>query len=94
MDKNATGQKKVYKFLVEYITEHLYAPSIREICDGCGYYSTSTVAAHLVRLQKKGLIELSDKFAANRCIKLVGYKLIKEEQSNGEKQRTNIHGMA
>lgn len=75
--KEATGQKKVYDFIVKYMTEHLYAPSIREICESCDYNSTSTVKSHLDKLYDKGLIELGD-YGNSRCIKLVGYKLVKE----------------
>lgn len=70
------ADKKVYDFIVDYTRRHLYAPSIRDICKGCGYSSTSTVNAHLYKLQHKGLIKLGEN-GQPRCIKLVGFKLIK-----------------
>lgn len=73
------GQNKVYDFLVDYITTNLYSPSIRDICDGCGYKSTSTVQSHLISLERRGLIALEN-YGSPRCIKLVGYKMVKEKQ--------------
>ena len=76
------GQDKVYDFIVAYVKENLFAPSIRDICQGCGYTSTSTVATHLYQLQKRGLIELPNEWGSPRCIKLVGYKLERVEDGN------------
>jgi repressor LexA len=49
-------QQEVLDFLVAYIRDHGYAPSIEEIGDALGMRSTSTVAYHLEALTKKGLI--------------------------------------
>lgn len=50
-------QQAVYDFIVEYISENAYSPSIREICNGVGLKSTSTVHNHLRRLSDDGLIQ-------------------------------------
>lgn len=71
-------QERVYNFIVEYVKEHLYAPSMDDIRKGCGYSSKSTVSNHLYNLQAKGLIELGE-YNSPRCIKLVGYTLKKED---------------
>lgn len=49
-------QQEVLDFLVAYIRDHGYAPSIEEIGETLGMRSTSTVAYHLEALTKKGLI--------------------------------------
>ncbi|MBC7542644.1 MAG: transcriptional repressor LexA [Candidatus Sericytochromatia bacterium] len=49
-------QQEVLDFLVAYIRDHGYAPSIEEIGDALGMRSTSTVAYHLDALTKKELI--------------------------------------
>lgn len=67
----------VYDFLVNYITECLYAPSIREICEGTYLSFTSSVYSQLCKLEKEGRIELRGN--SPRAIKLVGYKLVKAE---------------
>lgn len=52
--------EKVYRFIVEYITENTYSPSVRDICKGVGIKSTSTIHNHLNRLQDEGRITYSD----------------------------------
>ena len=71
-----SGTERIYNFLVEYIKENKFAPSIREICTGAGFYSTANVSAHLDKLQMLGKIEIKPN--TSRAIKLVGYKLVKE----------------
>lgn len=53
-------QEAVYSFIVEYISENAYSPSIREICVGVGLKSTSTVHNHLRRLSEEGLIQFHE----------------------------------
>ncbi len=48
----------VYSFLVDYIKNNGYPPSIRDICKGVGIKSTSTVHNHLKRLSELGRIEM------------------------------------
>ena len=65
-----SSRERVYKFIVDYMTEHQYAPSIRNICEGTGLKSTSTVYSHLINLEMDGLI----KFNGVRCIAVEGYR--------------------
>lgn len=55
MQKLTKGQQKVYDFLQEKSKEGI-PPSVREICDGTGFKSTSTVHYHLKALEKLGYI--------------------------------------
>ena len=50
-------QQEVYNFITEFIAEHGYSPSFREIMKGCYFGSVSTVAGYVDRLIKKGVIE-------------------------------------
>lgn len=72
--------ERVYAFLVEYVTNNGYPPTIREICDGVGVKSTQTVCTHLKRLQSMGLIHTEE--TKPRAIRLVGYKFVKEEEED------------
>ena len=74
---NRDSKELVYDFLVNYITECLYAPSIRETCEGTYLSSTSSVYSQLCKLEKEGRIEI--KGNSPRAIRLVGYKLVKAE---------------
>lgn len=62
-------QQEVLDFLRSAIAERGYVPSIREIVEGLGLHSTSTVHYHLTGLAERGLIRW-DK-GKNRAIQLV-----------------------
>ena len=49
--------KMVYDFIVEYVLTHGYAPCTKEICQGTGYSSTSTINHAMKELFEKGLLE-------------------------------------
>lgn len=74
-----TGLERVYRFLMNFITENCYSPSVREICEGTGLSSTASVSDHLMKLELMGKIEMKRNVA--RTIRLVGYKLVKMEES-------------
>ena len=38
--RRGTGQERVYNFIVEFIKNNGYAPSVREICVGTNFSST------------------------------------------------------
>lgn len=50
---------KVYKYVIDYIADNGYPPSIREICAKLGIKSTATAYAYLDRLKQRGLLEKS-----------------------------------
>lgn len=70
-------RQRVYDFLVEFMIKNGYAPSVREITDGVGLKSTSSVYAHLVHLETEGQIET--KPHSPRAIKVVVYEYKKVE---------------
>lgn len=57
-DQGIVSRRKIYNFMLEYMQEHFYPPTIREICDAVGLHSTSTVHAHLLVLDRQGKIKL------------------------------------
>lgn len=57
MSKRAEMQQRIYQFILAYIAEHGYAPSVRDICDAVGLKSPSTVHFHLKNLAELGYIE-------------------------------------
>ena len=57
---------EVLEFIKDYIQSELMAPSVREICDGVGIRSTSTVHRYLHRLEKEGRIRMAT--GKNRAI--------------------------
>lgn len=47
----------ILKFIKSFIDRNGYAPSIREIQDGCGVSSTSVVSSQLDKLEDQGKIK-------------------------------------
>lgn len=56
MKKLQDPQKNIYDFIVSYIEENSFPPTVREICAAVGLASTSTVHTHLRKLEERGFI--------------------------------------
>ena len=79
--KNINGKEKrnkILQYIVTYIQEHGYSPSVREIGEGIGLNSTSTVQYHLNRLFELGELETDAVKGTARAIRVPGYKFVKE----------------
>ncbi len=50
----------IYQFLMEFIQDHGYGPTVREICAGVGLRSTGTVHYHLREMVKSGRILMDE----------------------------------
>ena len=77
-------QNDVYNFIIDYMSENIISPTVREICEGVGLKSTSSVYFHLKRLEQQGLITMRE--SEPRTIRPIGYKLVKiaeKENENG-----------
>lgn len=70
-------KQKIYDFIVDYIKDNLYPPSVREIAEGVGLASTCSVHHHLKCLEVDGVIEIKNN--QSRAIKVNGYKFEREE---------------
>ena len=53
-------QKELLTFIEQFITEHGYSPSYREIMQGLNYNSVATVALHVNNLIKRGHVRKRD----------------------------------
>lgn len=49
-------QQEIWNYLVEYVDQHGYPPTVREIGEQVGLASPSTVHAHLANLERAGLL--------------------------------------
>ncbi len=63
-------QFQLLEYLQEFISEHGYSPSYREIMRGCNYTSVATVALHVNSLIARGHVVKRDKSA--RSLEVVG----------------------
>ena len=69
MEKLTKRQEDTLKFIKEYIVEHGYPPTVREIAKELDVSSPATVQAHLDRLADKGYIKKGSN--KNRTIELM-----------------------
>lgn len=53
----SSKQKEILEYIKSQILERGFPPSVREICEAVGLKSTSSVHAHLERLEKNGFIK-------------------------------------
>ncbi len=67
-DRTTKKQQELLQFISDFLDEHNYAPSYREVMAALGYKSVSTVAVHVDGLIAKGYLVKKDKSA--RSIRL------------------------
>lgn len=70
-------QARMKAFIEEYIADHGFAPTYREIMKNVGIPSLSVVRYNLERLQREGLLERSPRVARGIRPKSVGVKPIR-----------------
>ncbi len=63
-------QQEIWNYLVEYVDQHGYPPTVREIGDHVGLASPSTVHAHLANLERAGLLRRDP--TKPRALELIG----------------------
>ena len=60
MARTSNKREQILNFLTQFVNEHGYAPTVREICTAVGLQSTATVHYHLNALRGAGLIEMDE----------------------------------
>jgi repressor LexA len=50
-------QREIFDFISRYLSSHGYPPTVREIGKAVGLHSSSTVHAHLSKLEKLGILK-------------------------------------
>lgn len=68
---------KIFEFIRNYILTENMSPSVREICEGVGYSSTSTVYHYLQKLKDAGKISMTN--GKNRSIVIPEEDLLEPE---------------
>jgi repressor LexA len=63
-------QREIWSYLVSYVDDHGYPPTVREIGEAVGLASPSTVHAHLANLERAGLLRRDP--TKPRALELVG----------------------
>ena len=76
-ERGDATRKDMLDFIIKFMTEHGYSPSIREIKEGVYIGSTSSIHDHLRVLERQGKITM--KPGQPRTIAVVGYGFRKVE---------------
>lgn len=62
-ERTTKKQQELLQFIANFLADHNYAPSYREVMTALGYKSVSTVAVHVDGLISKGYLVKKDKSA-------------------------------
>ena len=73
--RSTKRQKELLDYVAAFIKEHGYGPSYREIMNGIGYKSVSTVAIHIEGLIAKGYLNKRDHSARSLEVVSSDYKV-------------------
>ena len=73
-DRGKKTRDHVMDAILNFINEHQYFPSYREIGEMTGIKSTSTVHGHIVKLIQEGKLETDTEYIQPRAIRIPGYK--------------------
>lgn len=71
-------RKRILQYVIHYIQEHGYSPSVREIGDGVGLNSTSSVQTQLQKMLETGQLETDAPPGTPRAIRVPGWKFVRE----------------
>ena len=75
-------KEQILQYIITYIQQHGYSPSVREIGDAVGLKSTSSVHSRLAHMLKMGMLETDAKTGSPRAIRVPGWKFVKKEGRN------------
>lgn len=78
-ERGEATRKDMLDFIIQFITENGYSPSVREIKEGVYIGSTANVCNHLRVLEHQGKITMQP--GQSRTIAVVGYGYRKVEES-------------
>ncbi|HEY7195810.1 MAG TPA: transcriptional repressor LexA [Gaiellaceae bacterium] len=81
-------QQEIYEYVVDYVDEHGYPPTVREIGEKVGLASPSTVHAHLANLERAGYLRRDP--TKPRALELVGRGRGGGAQVAGEAARVRV----
>lgn len=86
-ERSTKKQKELLAFVDAFIKEHGYGPSYREVMNGMGYKSVSTVAVHIDGLIAKGYVRKRDNSARS-------LEVVSSEYKPGSGPATSVGGTA
>jgi len=77
--KITAADRLILNYIKAYIQEHSYPPTVREIGDGVGLKSTSSVQAHIKKLIELGELETDAGMNSPRALRVPGYIFVHKD---------------
>lgn len=71
-----TKKEEILECIIEYIKEHGYPPTVKEIGSMVGFKSKNTTWYYLQQMRDDGMIE-TDHERASRAIRVPGYEFVR-----------------
>ena len=69
-EKGEQTRERVLEAITNYINEHEYPPTVREVCEIVGLKSTATVHRHIEILKERGLLEVDGEGCHMRALRV------------------------
>lgn len=76
--KGINKRLEIKDFIIQYMKEYGYGPSYREIGNGVGLKSNSSVNRHIHKMLEMGMLETDAIDGAPRALRVPGYKFVKD----------------
>lgn len=80
MENGEKTRTEIRRFIVQYMKEHGYSPSFKEIGEAVGLKSKSSVSNHIKKMMDSGMIETDGEFGTPRAIRVPGHRFVFEEK--------------
>lgn len=74
-------RRDILEYIKQYIQQHSYPPCRREIGDGVGLKSTSSVQSHIDRMLADGMLETDDEAGTPRALRVPGMQIVSREMT-------------
>lgn len=74
-------RKDILEYIKQYIRQHSYPPSRREIGEAVGLKSTASVQSHINRMLSEGILETDVEAGSPRALRVPGMRIVDQEQT-------------
>lgn len=84
IDNMARGERTrqdILEYIKQYIRQHSYPPSRREIGEAVGLKSTASVQSHINRMLSEGILETDVEAGSPRALRVPGMRIVDQEQT-------------
>lgn len=78
MNRGEKVRQDILEYIMQYIRQHGYPPSRKEIGNGVGLKSTSSVQSHIDKMLADGMLETDAEAGSPRALRVPGMQLVSQ----------------